>query len=219
MWIADFKVWHTSSDSIELSREFDATLSVSNLNMFRDKGRVHIMRCGIFTGSQAAEYRQAFIERDKRVHLVASDANQVFFHHTADKAFHTLFFDRTVIFVGPTITRGGFQYWTVASLKKEPLMSLYKRVKNLGPQRATIQLLSLRQGEVNTFTQPALAQLTSLQRRALELACQHGYYSYPRRVSLEQLAKLVGIPRTTLQSHLRKAERTIIPALLNKELH
>ncbi len=218
MWIAEFKVWHHGSTSIELSKHFNATLSNVNLNLFKDHGKMHVMRCASFSGPDAQAYRKAFIERDKRITVFASDANQVFYHHPVDRAFHTLFFDRSIVFIGSTITKAGFQYWTVAALKKQPLLDLFNRVKSLGPKRATVELLSLREGNVNVFAQAVLSNLTPLQLQALQLAVQHGYYSFPRKISLEELARKIGIPRTTLQSHLRRAERTVIPSLIGKSL-
>ncbi len=218
MWIADFKVWHFGSESIELSRDFDAALHNFNLNLYRKNGIFYIMRCAYFSGENAKEFRDTWIKGDKRIKVIASDGQQVFYSHPADVAFHTLLFDREIFFVGPVITEKGFQYWKVAAPKKKPLLSLFKRVQKLGPKKASIELLSLRQGDVNIFAQGVLSELTPLQLQALQLACKHGYYSYPRKISLQQLAKLVGIPRTTLQSHLRRAERTILPSLVEKTL-
>ncbi len=219
MWIAEFKVWHAGSDSIELSERFDAVLSNFNLNLFEEKGKLHIVRCASFSGLDAQKFRKAFIEQERRVTIIASDFNQVFYYHPADKAFHTLLFDKNLIFVGSTITKKGFQYWTVASLKKAPLLALFKRIKSLGSKKATIELLSLKAGNVNLFAGSFLSDLTPLQLKAVQLARQYGYYDYPRKISLEELAKKAGVPRTTLQSHLRKAERTLIPKIVGKNTY
>ncbi|MFH1246994.1 MAG: helix-turn-helix domain-containing protein [Candidatus Micrarchaeota archaeon] len=216
MWIADFKVWHEGSTSIELSKEYDAWLLNVNLNLFGENGKLYVARCASFYGNEAEQYRKAFMQKDKRVVIIGSDANQVFYYHEADEAFHTLLFDKSLFFVGGNVTRDGFQYWTVASLRKEPLLELFKRVEKLGAKTATIKLLSLHEGSVNVFSHAVLSELTSLQLRALQLAHKHGYFEYPRKISLEQLAKLTHIPRTTLQSHLRRAERTLVPALLGQ---
>ncbi|MFH0713383.1 MAG: helix-turn-helix domain-containing protein, partial [Candidatus Micrarchaeota archaeon] len=187
-----------------------------NLNLFGERGKLYVARCASFFGNEAEQYRKAFMQKDKRVVVIGSDANQVFYYHEADEAFHTLLFDKSLFFVGGNVTRGGFQYWTVASLHKEPLLELFKRVEKLGSKRATIELLSLHEGNVNVFSHAVLSELTPLQLQALQLAHKHGYFEYPRKISLEQLAKLAHIPRTTLQSHLRRAERTLIPALLGQ---
>jgi hypothetical protein len=58
-----------------------------------------------------------------------------------------------------------------------------------------------------------LPKLTSKQRRALELAVKHGYYFFPRKTTLEDLAKGMHVSYSTFQAHLRKAEHKLIPYL------
>ncbi len=156
MWIAEFKVWHKGSDGIEFSRNFDAVLSNFNLNLFKEKGKTYVMRCASFSGPQANEFRKMFEEKYSRMKVLGGDENQVFYYHPADLAFHTLLFDKSLFFVGPVITKGGYQYWKVAALKKTPLLSLFKRVEALGPKKVVIQLVSLKQGKVDVFEQGPL---------------------------------------------------------------
>lgn len=51
-----------------------------------------------------------------------------------------------------------------------------------------------------------VAKLPYEQREALELAVEHGYYQTPRETSLGDLAAAVGIPQSTLQYRLQRAE-------------
>lgn len=50
------------------------------------------------------------------------------------------------------------------------------------------------------------ADLSYEQRAALEAAVEHGYYETPRTVGVEELADRLGMPRSTLQYRLRRAE-------------
>ncbi len=52
--------------------------------------------------------------------------------------------------------------------------------------------------------------LTRKQKDAFDLAVAYGYYSWPRRVTLEELAKTSGISRKVYQDHLRKAESKLM---------
>ena len=56
-------------------------------------------------------------------------------------------------------------------------------------------------------------KITVKQRKALELAVHGGYYDYPRKITLEDLAKQMGVSYATYQAHLRKAEQKLLPAL------
>ncbi|QOJ79184.1 helix-turn-helix domain-containing protein [Infirmifilum lucidum] len=56
--------------------------------------------------------------------------------------------------------------------------------------------------------------MTSYQRLILAEALKRGYYDWPRRTSLSELARLLSISKTTLSEHLRKGERKLIELLL-----
>ena len=43
-----------------------------------------------------------------------------------------------------------------------------------------------------------------------------GYYRYPREIDTKELAKRIGISRTTLIEHLRKAENRVMEKVLVK---
>ncbi|MDP3741951.1 MAG: helix-turn-helix domain-containing protein [Candidatus Micrarchaeota archaeon] len=57
--------------------------------------------------------------------------------------------------------------------------------------------------------------LTQKQLIAFQLACQLGYYKYPRSVSLEQLAKAAKLSYSTYKEHLRRAEEKIMPHVIS----
>ena len=60
-----------------------------------------------------------------------------------------------------------------------------------------------------------MPKLSKQQKKALELAYENGYYSYPRKSSLEKLAKLAKIGISTFQEHLRKAEIKLLPVIID----
>ena len=82
------------------------------------------------------------------------------------------------------------------------LMSTYGEVQNVIFEEATFS------------GNGPLSGLTPRQRDLLLAAKQYGYYEYPRRINSQQLAKKLGISKTTAIEHLRKAEVRLIAALL-----
>ncbi len=44
-------------------------------------------------------------------------------------------------------------------------------------------------------------------------ALDYGYYSLPRGASAEEIARRLGVPRTSFVDHLRKAENKVMQAM------
>ena len=63
-----------------------------------------------------------------------------------------------------------------------------------------------------------MPKLTKNQKKAIEIAYNSGYYTYPRKMSLEDLAKIAGIGISTFQEHLRKAEMKLLPVIIENQL-
>jgi predicted DNA binding protein len=57
-------------------------------------------------------------------------------------------------------------------------------------------------------------RLTEKQVDAIVAAYNSGYCQTPRRVNVEKVAERTGVPRTTLQEHLNKAENKLISSII-----
>ena len=51
------------------------------------------------------------------------------------------------------------------------------------------------------------------QAQSLLIASNLGYYRFPRQARFEDISRKVGVPRTTYEDHVRKAENKIINAV------
>ena len=58
-----------------------------------------------------------------------------------------------------------------------------------------------------------LPKLSKKQKDALSVAVKEGYYGFPRKKELNDLAKLSKVSFSTFREHLRKAENKIIPLM------
>ena len=50
--------------------------------------------------------------------------------------------------------------------------------------------------------------------QGLELACKKGYYSFPKKTNIQELAVLRELSPSTYQEHLRKAESKVMPFIV-----
>ena len=61
-----------------------------------------------------------------------------------------------------------------------------------------------------------ISHLTEKQQRALITAYILGYYDVPKKIGLVQLAERLGLARSTLDAHLRKAEHRLLYHIINE---
>lgn len=68
-------------------------------------------------------------------------------------------------------------------------------------------------GDAKFSPESVTSSLTERQRKTLAVAYQKGYYDVPRRIQSERLADFLGLSKSTVSEHLRKAERSILDQL------
>ena len=215
MWVAEFKVWHAGSSAIEVSKEFGVVMESQYLNVFVKNKKEFVTKVLVLRGRNSLAAMPALLSRMKRQGILSAKVhgNQIFFIAQSFSQFHTSVLNSNVFFVKPQLVKEGFLWWTVASWEKKHLVDLFNKIRKLGRKKASIELLSLKKSEVHAFASSALSALTEKQRDAFEKACASGYYSYPRRVSLEGLAEKYSLPYATFKDRLRSAEAKLWPCL------
>jgi len=211
MWVAEFKMWHAGSAVLEASKRLDAACSTYYLNLVHRKGKDFVSKVFVAGGRQKKEMLEA-IKSDSRLSMTHEEGDQVFYEVQSKNLFHAHVFNSEVFFVKPALIKDGYEFWTVASWDKQALLNLKNKIGKL-KGKATVALLSIKKAPVNLFVPALFQQLTAKQLEAFNKAVQYGYYTLPRTISLEQLAKKLGVPRTTLREHLRKAESKLLPKL------
>ncbi len=211
MWIGRFKIWHKESLAMEASVGLDAEALTYLLGMFREGGRMYQSRVAYFEGPQKDLFKRRFLS-DPRLRTLRLDGDQLFYALPASEVSHVESLGANLFFVKPVLVKNGMAHWTVASWDKKNLMELVRKLRKLAPS-VRVELISLSKGSLNLFLPHALARLTRLQKNALDLAVEEGYYEIPRRIDLASLAKKHGLARTTFQSHLRRAERCLLKAV------
>ena len=99
--------------------------------------------------------------------------------------------------------------WDVTtSAKPEDILKLFEEAK----RTFGAQIVKIKQEKVEDISLFSVSpHLTSQQKTAVELAVRSGYYDYPRKIKLEELAKMMKISYSTFQEHLRKAEQKLLP--------
>lgn len=70
-------------------------------------------------------------------------------------------------------------------------------------------------GEAKFGPSALLSALTQGQRKTLSVAHDVGYFDFPRRVGSAELSKALGLSKSTVSEHLRRAEKSVFDQVLN----
>lgn len=87
-------------------------------------------------------------------------------------------------------------------------------LSSLDRAKARYRLVSLMNARFSPNS--LLGRLTERQRAVLLKGYELGYYDVPRRISSEQLAQRIGLAKSTLVEHRRKAERRLLAEVLSE---
>lgn len=113
--------------------------------------------------------------------------------------------------VGPVTVMHGFKYFP-AFLPSYNKVKLIKYVKDFSPCDADVKILKPTKEIKNFLTIPTL---TEYELYVLRVAHEEGYFEWPRRVRLEDLAARLGVSKATVAEHLRRALKKLLNVYIN----
>ncbi len=148
---------------------------------------------------------------------VQYDVDFIFRPDEEDPPVISLLFDSGCLFEPPAVVQGEYELHTILAPKLENLQHLVQLVEGLG---RPFRILSMRglDGDRRTHLKKRwMSVLTPKQLNAIRVALERGFYQYPRRVRISDLAKVAKVARSTFQEHLRLAEIKLIRFLMNAE--
>lgn len=104
-----------------------------------------------------------------------------------------------VLLKPPVKVKDGVAEWVVLSTR-DRVSALMKLLDEKG---ITYKLKS-----ISEYSEKPV--LTEHQAKMLDFALMHGYYEIPRKITLDQLARKLGVSKSTLSETLRVAERKLV---------
>ncbi len=147
--------------------------------------------------------KEAYVVQTKRGRLLGSLLTESALCGTV---MHTEAFCRSCLFHSKPNPDGTAE-WTLAFNKRESLTELLDQMKQEHIDVKIMKLSSVADVE----------NLTSHQRTLVETALEEGFFDYPRRISLRELSKKMGISASTASEVLRRAERKILASYQTHE--
>jgi predicted DNA binding protein len=211
MWVARLKIHHDDW-ILESTLKFNIVARGIPVNSFEKNGRKYHSALVFVQGSE--ENKKRFfhsLKNNRKVKDYSIKGNQMIALIEGEDAV-THYYIQSLFLIQPVILKKGFEYWEIGSWNRNSLVTFYNQIRKI----ADVEMLKLKQEMPSVFIQHAVPRLTDKQKNAIELAHELGYYEYPRKVSVEDLAKKANIPRTTFQEHLRKAESKLMNILIEE---
>ena len=217
MWITKLQIKHEDCPIVNRCIKFGTTILSYPTNWYEKNG-VKFATTTCYFQAADEEKKNKFIEdlkSDKGVTKVETSGDIFTYEINLGKyGEHVmLYYNKQIFFVKPTINSiDGYEYWEVASWNQEELKQF---IKLLEKHMAVCKVLRFeKSGLTDVYFPNVMPKLTKGQKKAIELAYSKGYYSYPRKATLEQLAKISNLGISTFQEHLRKAELKLLPAII-----
>ena len=151
------------------------------------------------------------MKSDERVVALENEDNFAVFSVSEPPKVQAIF-DSRFIFVKPPIFNFKGEYiFEIASINKKNLVELMNLLKSKNFKIRFKKLKKVKLSQIQTsYIYP---NLSKKQKECFQLALNKGYYNYPKDITLNELADIIGISYSTFQFHLRQAEKKIMPFL------
>lgn len=208
MWVLKLKVDSEKQFVGALAIKHKVSIASYTLSYYKDKKWLYLYACGFVFGENKKEFVK---DLKKQSFAINYEFKNDFGIGLIKQPLYTEpFWDPKVIRLSPIIInyKEKKHIWHLGSFDKKPLMRIFQLAK----KKLGAKLIKLKQEKIdNISVTSAMPNLTKQQRKAFEIAMNNGYYSYPKKIDLESLAKIMKVSYSTYQEHLRKAEAKVIP--------
>ncbi len=116
----------------------------------------------------------------------------------------------------PCVYKGGWEYYRMISFSEKDARNVFATLGGYCKVEV-ISRRAIRSGAVKdtmlVSTSALFGGLTKKQAQALVFALENGYYQVPKKVTTEEMASKLRLPRTTYEEHLRKAEGKVLRSM------
>ena len=179
------------------------------LSYWKDKKYIYLISAGFIFGEESN--KQSLIkDLKKQPEYVESEQSGDFIILTTKQPlFSEPVYNPKIIRPNPVIiNKSGYHIWDLASFERKEL----EKVIEFSTKYLDAEILVFRQEKIKNieFTK-IFPELTDNQKKAMQIAINSGYYDYPKKITLPELAEKMQISYSTFQAHLKKAEGKIIP--------
>ena len=144
-----------------------------------------------------------------RTNAAGNATQELLVEYEPKNSIHNAFISRGFVPEEEIRVQGGYEYWTVIiTASRETVQDRLDEIRY--EMNAEISVEGMKSAHTDSAHRGNPKQLSERQREVFELAKREGYYTWPRESSASELAEELGIVKTTLLEHLRKAESKVL---------
>lgn len=213
MWSLKFKVLNKDSIYTLLTSKCKVTDFLYPVDSFKKNGKIHILGIHLLEGEiyEKKKFIRA-LKKNKKVKELEENGDQLITLIAEEEHFYELLFTAELYHPAPVVIREGYEEWHICSFNRKLLEKIIKEIGQWKEKFPEFTLHSLSRTDMNEIYFPKIRpKLPEKQRQAFDLALKRGYYTWPRKVDLGDLAKEMHVSVATLHENLRKAEAKLLP--------
>lgn len=212
MWRLKIKLDSKGQFLGEMAKKYKISMTGYPLSYWKDKKSIYLISAGFIFGEKSN--KQELIKNiKKQFELIEFEqAGDFIIITTKQPLFSEPVYNSKIIRPNPVIiSKDGYHIWDLASFDRKEL----EKVIEFSTKYLDAKILVFKQEKITniSFTK-ILPELTDNQKNAMQLAINSGYYDYPKKITLPELAKKMKISYSTFQAHLKKAEGKIFPTVV-----
>lgn len=217
MWLAKVKLLDKNCIFATRNKKFNLQSYEQTLTHYKKGKSYFFMSTHLLVGS--LESKKKYINdlrKDKRVKELDVNGDlttELIEKKTTDidLSVYKLFYNPEIILTKPGfVDSDGWEYYEFASWNRVALNKVIKSVQ----EKFDGELLKLKEtSKYDLYFPKILPKLSDRQKEAISVAVKEGYYNFPRRKELNDLAKISKLSFSTFREHLRKAENKLLPLM------
>ncbi|MBU1854508.1 MAG: helix-turn-helix domain-containing protein [Nanoarchaeota archaeon] len=216
MWYIKYEFRHKDCKYLPKADELKVVLYSQTLSHYIKDGVLHVSAIHTVEGDTKNVQEYLDYLRTISLRFERMSHNTVFTQSTmsTNMKYYTAVYNPFLFFFKPVKHTGNFEYGEIMSWEKSHLQKLMLAMSE-NEETDYFKLLSLKQVSLkNIFMMKAVEKITDKQRELFEFAKNNGYYEYPRKINLKDVALHFKIDHTTAHEILRRAENNLIRGIM-----
>lgn len=214
MWVAKVKIPGEKGSIGKRTKKFNVSVHGYPVSSYKSGDEISVFIVAFINGEE--EDKKKFIKdwkKDEKVVHIEVNNDLVIGQILEPPRLYDMYSHKFIHLEPGFIDEQGINYWTLGSWDRGELIKFTDIVE----KEYDGELLSIKQEKIRNFSFLSMQpHLTKKQNQAMDFAIKAGYYDYPRKVSIQDLAKNSGLSFSTFHAHLRKAEQKLLPYSFNK---